>query len=173
MYYYLSIGTNISPEKNAASIVSMLAEEFGDITTFPFAYTRPQNMATHNVFLNSAAIIQSHLPHKEVKNILNAIEISLGRDRSDPEKSIKDRTADIDILFCTHDYNVKHFAKAQENYVRDVVNQTIAGVDLSKFGLPATQGATAIYFDTRAGHIRIRDNADDGLIDGSEPSLIP
>lgn len=138
MYYYLSIGTNINPEFNAAQIIHCLAREFSAIRYFPFVYTEPQGMQTELTFLNSAAIIESNLPPSEFKSRLNAIETELGRDRNDPLRSKKDRTADIDILGTEEDLDLLFFNQFKETYIRGVVAPEAHSqfADLSRYGLP-------------------------------------
>ena len=165
MYYYLSIGTNIHPEKNAANIVKKLSAKFGPIVIYPFIYTQPEQMDTKNRFLNSVAIVCSNMDKGEVKQILNQIEIDLGRDRNDPDKSIKDRTADIDILGSAVINNNNFFSIFQESYIRNVIIEDFSGVDLGDWGLPTTQGATTVNFDSTTGHISVINNTHNSLID--------
>ena len=136
MYYYLSLGSNIHPEKNAVGIVTALLAQFNDLYLFPFIKTQPVNMETNNYFLNSLAIINSDLKKSGIKSILNHVEISLGRDRSDPHKSKKDRTADIDILGCELNFDTDFFLRFKESYIADCLSEEIPHINLSEFGLP-------------------------------------
>ncbi|MFT5083493.1 MAG: 2-amino-4-hydroxy-6-hydroxymethyldihydropteridine diphosphokinase [Lentisphaeria bacterium] len=164
MHYYLSLGTNIRPEENAVQMVKALTIHFVEIVCFPFIYTQPHAMETPHTFLNTVAVIKSDLDCIEVKNHLNAIEESLGRDRSDPQRSVKDRTADIDILGRTTEMEDDFFSQFKQSYVRDVIANNFTGVDLSKWGLPPSEGAATIYFNAASGHIVVVDNANDGLV---------
>lgn len=166
MYYYLSIGTNIDPHNNAARIIRQLLDNFGPMISHPFLLNAPQNIASKNKFLNSVAIIYSDKSEKEIKGTLNQIEIALGRDRNDPLKSVKDRTADIDILGCSEELNSEFFKQFSEPYInfnaqseRDHNDYA----DLSQKGLPSTQGPTTIHFDRTAGQIRILDDRQHSL----------
>ncbi|VUD67514.1 hypothetical protein TDB9533_03831 [Thalassocella blandensis] len=138
MHYYLSIGTNISPEYNAAQIIKLLATAFGEIHYFPFVYTQPQGMRTHNTFLNSVAVVKSELDSTEFKQQLNTIETTLGRDRTDPLRSKKDRTADIDILGSSEQWDSQFFHQFNESYIRGVVRPGTSArfANLTAFGLP-------------------------------------
>ena len=55
-------------------------------------------MNTKRDFLNALFIIQTSMSAEQLKQEFNRIEEALGRDRSDPQRSFKDRTIDIDIL---------------------------------------------------------------------------
>ncbi|RUO55416.1 2-amino-4-hydroxy-6-hydroxymethyldihydropteridine diphosphokinase [Pseudidiomarina homiensis] len=95
--YLCSMGANIAPEKN----FSLAKEQLKDLgrTYFSAArYTQPVAIETEHEFLNALFIIESSLPAQQLKAKFNAIEEALGRDRSDPRSSEKDRPMDIDIL---------------------------------------------------------------------------
>lgn len=180
MYYYLSIGTNIEPEANAVRISTALAKMFGNYALYPFIYNAPVSMKSQRVFLNSLAIISSDLNKEEVKAELNKIEIQLGRDRQDPQRSEKDRTADIDILTARLDYNEAFFLEFDAPYIplvlaKDDKYDERAGADLSRYGLhlplSTPQRPTTVYFDTRTRHIAVVDNRHRRLHDGLETAL--
>lgn len=171
MFYYFSIGTNLEPERNAVSIVKMLSDKFGPIVLYPFIYTQPENIATSKIFLNSLAIIFSPLDEKNIKYILNNIEISLGRNRKDPLRSKKDRVADIDILGYSKDHNGNFFDRYEEPYIKRVIINKKNSVDLSALGLPSSERPATINFDATAGHIRVLQNTADGLINWHKPTL--
>jgi len=159
MHYYLSIGTNIEPERNAADIIKMLAQAFGPFVMYPFIYTQPDRIPTTNIFLNTTAIVFSLSSLNDTKNELNKIEIALGRNRDDPARSTKDRTADIDILGQSEIYDDGFFYTFNECYIKNVIDQNAVAANLSAFGLPPTKGASTVDIDTRSGHIRILENA--------------
>ncbi len=188
MYYYLSIGTNIEPEMNAVRISTALAHAFGQFALYPFIYTAPVNMQSKKVFLNSLAIIHSDLDAKAVKHELNIIEMQLGRDRQDPMRSEKDRTADIDILAAHPLYDESLFLEQDAPYIPlvlgnsdhhspihshktqhhqtpsvEAISHQRVCADLSPFGLPLAlttpQRPTTIYFNARTGHVAVIDNS--------------
>lgn len=164
MFVYLSIGTNIQPEKNAVNIVRELCQHFGPLTLYPFIYTQPVAMTNTSVFLNSLAIITTNAPADEVKQILNAIETKLGRDRNDPEKSYKDRTADIDILNTSEALDQNHFMTCQEPYIAQCLSQEQAAADLSKEGLASHQGAATVHWDGSAGKVLVNQDKLQSLV---------
>ena len=99
MYYYLSIGSNIDPESNISKTLEVLLNKFSELYLFPPVYTVPENIKSNNKFINTLAVLKSDLNITSLKNILNDIEESLGRDRGDENRSMKDRVCDIDIIF--------------------------------------------------------------------------
>ena len=171
MYFYLSIGTNINPEKNAVEIIKNLCTHFGDITLFPFVYTQPELISSSSIFLNSLAIIESNHDDKELKNILNSIEIRLGRNRNDPLKSTKNRPADIDILLKADKYHLPLFNTFTDRYIKACIPPNTPA-DLSVYGLPTHQGATTIHLDSTSGQISIAENKLDCLVNREESTLI-
>lgn len=95
--YLCSMGANIAPEKN----FSLAQEQLKNLgrTYFSAAhYTQPVAIETEHEFLNALFIIEIPLTAQQLKAKFNAIEEALGRDRSDPRSSEKDRPMDIDIL---------------------------------------------------------------------------
>lgn len=163
MYFYLSIGTNINPEKNSVRIIENLCHHFGSLTLLPFVYTKPELILSSSIFLNGLAIIKSNLCDKDLKNILNTIEVKLGRDRNDPLKSTKNRPADIDILLQADKHHLALFDTFTEKYIKACLPPN-KPADLSVYGLPAHQGAATIHLDNTTGQISIIKNKLDSLI---------
>ena len=147
MFYYLSIGTNIAPEENAGKIVRLLSKYFGEIYLFPFIYTEPQNIATENPFLNSVAILQSALSERELKDILNNIETTLGRDRNNPKRSVSDRPADIDIIATHREFDLDALKHVSESYIKDVYELKEEGVNLQQSGIPFNPMPSKLWLD--------------------------
>ncbi|MDQ7049978.1 MAG: hypothetical protein Q9M92_10740 [Enterobacterales bacterium] len=78
MYYYLSIGTNISPEVNAVKIVQLLCKIFGQMVLYPFIRTSPVDIQSENLFLNSVAIIKTRFRADSIKNNAGWDRVELG-----------------------------------------------------------------------------------------------
>lgn len=189
MYYYLSIGTNIEPEANAVRISTALARVFGKFSLYPFVYTTPVAMKSSKAFLNSLAIISSEHDTDAVKLQLNAIEIALGRDRQDPLRSEKDRSADIDILTSHPNYNESLFLNYDAPYIPLVLgiskdintpnsdeNPSLNRcADLSHFGLALNlttpQRPATVYFNTRTRHVAVINDRHRGLHNGLESAF--
>lgn len=161
MYYYLSLGSNIEPKTNAVSMLTALIKNYGAITSYPFYRTKPEKIISEYPFLNSLAVIRTELDREQLKNELNQIETSLGRDRNDPQKSIKDRSADIDILGSSATFNSEFYKAYDEPYINLELLAHEKKVSLERYGLPTTEGATTIDLDATTGNIRIIDSAFD------------
>ncbi len=172
MYYYLSIGTNIRPHLNAPAIVKSLCQTFGQVTLWPFCITTPEQMQSQQVFFNSLAIVHSSLTQEAFKSQLNQIEQSLGRDRADPLRSEKDRTADIDIIHVNDKYDLSIFAQLNlPRYLRKVILQPHSSPPLKVKDLPAIKRPTAVNLERRSGHITIIKQIDHSQIDGVKTAL--
>ena len=93
---YLSLGSNVVPEKNLASAVRALRERFGALRSSPFYRTTAIGFDGPD-FLNAAAVLDSDLGAHELNDWLHALEDAHGRDRSGPR--FGNRPLDIDIVF--------------------------------------------------------------------------
>lgn len=96
--FLLGIGSNINPEHNIVEIVDRLLKHFPALHLSRVLHIPPVGMNTHNDFLNLAIFIETTLTEIQLKAICNNIELELGRDRTDPDRKMKDRCADLDIL---------------------------------------------------------------------------
>lgn len=152
MYYYLSIGSNINPNSNVSKALETLLNKFSGLYVFPPIYTEPENINSKNKFINTLVILKSELDSALLKNIFNDIEASLGRDRSDKDRSIKDRVCDIDIIFSYEKFKVDIFKMCKEGYLVEVVNMARAPVKIRVFGSQLSDRPSAIYLDRRSGN---------------------
>ena len=96
--YLLGVGSNINPHENITQIVDLLLKNFAQLHLSRVLRIPPIRMNSQRDFLNLVIFIETNIAETKLKSICNAIEIQLGRDRSDPERKIKDRPADLDIL---------------------------------------------------------------------------
>ena len=96
--YLLGIGSNIEPQTNIAKIVQLLLRQFSQLSLSRVLRIPPIGIDSQRDFLNVVAFIETAMTEAELKTICNDIEITLGRDRLDPARKTKDRTADLDIL---------------------------------------------------------------------------
>lgn len=92
---YLSLGSNVEPEKHLRAAVAALRERFGRVLVSP-VYRTPAVGFDGPDFLNAAAVIASDLEPQALNDWLHALEDAHGRDRGRPRFS--DRTLDIDIV---------------------------------------------------------------------------
>ncbi len=100
--YILGVGSNIDPYKNIALIITQLVNTFKTIHLSRVLQIPPIGMNSSRDFLNLVVFIETDLPESELKQQCNQIEIALGRDRNDPDRKMKDRPADLDILATAH-----------------------------------------------------------------------
>lgn len=93
---YLSLGSNMDPERNLRSAIAALRERFGDLSLSPVYRTAAIGFDGPD-FLNAAAVVDSDLEPLALNDWLHALEDAHGRDRSGPR--FGDRPLDIDIVF--------------------------------------------------------------------------
>ncbi|MCL1635798.1 2-amino-4-hydroxy-6-hydroxymethyldihydropteridine diphosphokinase [Luteimonas sp. SX5] len=93
---YLSLGSNVDPERNLRSAIAALRERFGDATLSSVYRTAAVGFDGPD-FLNAAAIVETDLGPQALNDWLHALEDAHGRDRSGPR--FGDRPLDIDIVF--------------------------------------------------------------------------
>lgn len=96
--YLLGLGSNIEPFENFAQIVTQLLKSFEKISISRVLHIPPVGMNSQYYFLNAVAFIETAMQQDDLKQICNQIEVTLGRDREDPDSKHKDRPADLDIL---------------------------------------------------------------------------
>jgi len=165
MYYYISIGSNISPKQNFSKILTWLVKQYGCLVVYPIVETQPEALDTEHVFLNTLCIMYSEQDKTQVKSLFNQQEEILGRDRSDPMRSHKDRTADIDILDVSEQFEAERFQDFPEQYIQQVLQSKNNVVTIDLGDLFLGDRPSTIYFDRTTGQIRIINNKLDGLDD--------
>jgi 2-amino-4-hydroxy-6-hydroxymethyldihydropteridine diphosphokinase len=92
---YLSLGSNIEPERHLGEAIDELREEFGEIVVSP-AYRSPAVGFEGPAFLNLAVGIDTELDPAALDAWLHALEDRHGRRRDGPRYS--SRTLDVDIV---------------------------------------------------------------------------
>ncbi|MFM6988059.1 MAG: 2-amino-4-hydroxy-6-hydroxymethyldihydropteridine diphosphokinase [Arenimonas sp.] len=93
---YLSLGSNLEPEKHLAAAVQALRETFGDILLSDWVRTTAVGFEGPD-FVNGAAVIETDWDVHLLNDWLHALEDAHGRRRDVPRFS--SRTLDIDIIF--------------------------------------------------------------------------
>ena len=96
-FVFLSIGSNIEPEKNIPACLQLLKKKFPSVKTSPVYETDPVGPAGRHKFWNLAAQIETSLDRKTLVEELRKVENELGR-RRDPDNKFLPRSIDIDIL---------------------------------------------------------------------------
>ena len=92
---YLSLGSNLEPERHLRGAIKALRERFGEVEVSA-VYRFPAVGYVGPDFLNAAAAVRTDLSPAALNAWLHALEDAHGRDRSGPRYS--DRTLDIDIV---------------------------------------------------------------------------
>ena len=93
---YLSLGSNVAPERHLRSAIEALRARFGDIVVSP-VYRVPAVGFDGPDFLNAAAVIDTDLDPPALVAWLQQLERDHGRVRG-PEK-FSDRTLDVDLVY--------------------------------------------------------------------------
>lgn len=172
MYYVISIGSNIQPEQHVAAAVSRLAKTFGSLYLYQRVYTQAQLVESNHVFINSVLVLNSTLTATELKAELCRIEESLGRDRSDPQRSIKDRSCDLDIICYQEQWSEAWKTELAESYVQQVFDPASKQAPIQFDGQLFSERPAAIYFQAQAGDKFIVDQKPDALINWLETAFL-
>ncbi len=93
---YLSLGSNLDPERHLRVAAAALRERFGDVV-FSSVLRSPAVGIDGPDFFNAAAIVRTDLDVFALDAWLHSLEAMNGRDRSAPR--FASRTLDIDIVF--------------------------------------------------------------------------
>ncbi len=92
---FLSLGSNIEPERHVRAALTALEDTFGPLRVSP-VYRTPAVGFHGDPFLNLAVALETDLPPQAVHTRLGELETALGRRRDGPRFSA--RTMDIDLL---------------------------------------------------------------------------
>jgi 2-amino-4-hydroxy-6-hydroxymethyldihydropteridine diphosphokinase len=99
---YLSLGSNIDPERNLPAAVTHLAR-FGHVRAVSSVWeSAPVGLADQSNFLNAAVLLETELSAQALRGeAIAKIEQALGRVRTGNKNA--PRTIDIDIVLFNHD----------------------------------------------------------------------
>ena len=112
---YLSLGSNVEPERHLAGALRALRERFGALEASP-TYRSAAVGFEGAAFLNNAVAFDCDMDRNSLRGWLRALEDASGRDRSLPRYA--DRTLDLDIALwregdhCTTDLTREEFERA-------------------------------------------------------------
>lgn len=96
--YLVSIGSNIAPRRHIPRIVLALLDLAPTLHLSRIVETAPVGLVGEP-FYNLVVALDIPGDPATLKEQFNALESALGRDRCDPERALKSRPADLDILF--------------------------------------------------------------------------
>ena len=168
--YLLGIGSNIDPDDNISKIIALLLDYFPELHLSRVLRIPPIGMNSHLDFLNLVVFIETNMTEQDLKDICNDIEKTLGRDRSDPARKIKDRPADLDILTALNLPKDKSQTAAEitdEYFIYPLIDELTAylsgveahpqqsGVTINVGSLSFGQTATTIHRDARSSNERV------------------
>ena len=94
---FLSIGSNVEPEKNVPACLKLLKERFHVLKISTIYETDPVGPAGDKKFWNLAVAIETERQDEALRQELRKIEEALGRVRPSKNK-FAPRTMDLDIL---------------------------------------------------------------------------
>ncbi|PHS64501.1 MAG: 2-amino-4-hydroxy-6-hydroxymethyldihydropteridine diphosphokinase [Thalassobium sp.] len=119
-FYLLGLGSNIDPEQHLLKAREALASLGVIYAESAVLRSAPVGDTFHFEFKNQLLILSSELLPGPLKQRLQQIEVSLGREPKNPSRKVKDRTIDIDIL-CTAatEADCRH-ATLEESYYREL-----------------------------------------------------
>lgn len=95
--FYVSVGSNVDPEKNVPACITHLRRQFKDIRISPVYETPPFGPAGNVNFWNAACRIDTVLSEAQMRGEMQKIESTFGR-RHDENDKFAPRTLDLDIL---------------------------------------------------------------------------
>ena len=95
--FFVSIGSNIDPEKNVPACIERLKQRFRIADISSIYETDPVGPAGDRKFWNLVVRLESELTETQLGKKLKTLEDTLGRKR-DPENRFSPRTIDLDII---------------------------------------------------------------------------
>ncbi len=164
--YLLGIGSNLSPYPHIGKIMAALIAHFPTIAVSRVLSIPPIGMNSQYDFLNLVAYIETDWEQTQLKAVCNQIETTLGRDRNDPDRKAKDRTADLDILLhlqTSDDFSLAANQITDEYFLYPLIDELFAylshrpntlhqtGVIIQHDGLTFGEAATTINRNATSG----------------------
>jgi 2-amino-4-hydroxy-6-hydroxymethyldihydropteridine diphosphokinase len=125
--YFVGLGSNVNPDINVTVMLQELFNLSEKVDVSRIIETHPVGFESDNNFLNLSVRIKTEENAYQLKERFNAIETKLGRDRTDINKKLKDRVADLDILFELNEQErvVKESLLPSEPYIRPTLVELI------------------------------------------------
>ena len=149
-YFFLSLGSNINPFENVQQMLKGLLEISPCIDISRIVRTEAVGFSSNSFFLNMAVRVATSQSATDLKMQLNELESRLGRNRNDPNKKLKDRTADLDILFSLekHETFVAKSLLPKEDYVLPTLLDLLNYLELDHEGVAMElEGLVDLHID--------------------------
>ncbi len=121
----ISVGSNISPQRNIKAAESLLQEEQTLLKSSAFTLTAPVPPASGANFLNGAFLIETDLEIKSLEIYLKDVEDRLGRVRS--KDRYAPRTMDLDII--VYDGRIVDEDYFSYAFVKNAVDELLPGLN--------------------------------------------
>lgn len=100
---YLSLGSNIDPERNLPAAIEQLAKHCRVVAVSHVWESAPFDGSDQNNYLNAAALVETNLSATEFhRRVIVGVETALGRVRHPGYKNAP-RTIDIDLSLFDHE----------------------------------------------------------------------
>lgn len=97
-YYLVGLGSNLEPEFNITKAYQEMTLQVNILDHSPVLINPPCGTSFQFTFHNQILLIQSEHSSAHLKALFERIEISMGREPKSPERRLRDRPIDIDIL---------------------------------------------------------------------------
>ena len=155
MWYLCGMGSNIDPAGNLPRALARLSQAFGTLRVSEVIHTPPYGMCSPNSFLNALVMFATDQSQPQLKAWLNQLEIELGRDRTHPQSSTRDRPMDIDILAVSEQPS---FAEVtlEEPYFRQLLAGAPAPGSCRRVAFAGNwlgEAPATIHWNEGAGHV--------------------
>ena len=155
MWYLCGIGSNIDPADNLPRALARLSQAFGSVRVSEVIHTPPYGMHSQNSFLNALVIFEADLPQPQLKRWLNQLETDLGRDRTHPDSSTRDRPMDVDILAVSEQPSFPG-TKLEEPYFRQLLVGAVEPDSCRRVafaGRSLGEAPATIHWNQGTGHV--------------------
>lgn len=172
MLYLVSLGSNIQPEYHAGQALELLLRRYRSMYLYPRVYTAAEKVESEHCFVNTLFWIRTDLSPVQLKAQLCAVEEQLGRDRSDPKRSVRDRSCDLDIVWYAQHYNEHWRAELDESYLREVLRPGAPCAPIELAGQLLAEGAATVYSQAEAGDKWVVDQEANAFENWLETSLV-
>jgi len=117
----IGLGSNINPDQNIQQAREALAEKYHVLAESCFKLTKSVGKIEQADFINGSVLIKTDLTIEQLKKELDAIEKTMGRDRSHDRQG--PRTIDLDIVVWNDNIIDQDFYN--RNYLKESVLELV------------------------------------------------
>lgn len=120
-YFLIGLGSNISPHDNIPKAQQCISEHSQILYLSPVLENPACGESFHADFHNQLLVACSEESEQVIKAKFEIIELQLGREEKTPARKFKDRTIDIDILYCGKSLKDCASAPLEDSYNRRIM----------------------------------------------------